>query len=517
MDAFSKRYEEKTGAFFRMVPSFQKVGKVGYHPGIGTMRMFDDSLGNPHRKFKTVHVAGTNGKGSVSSMLASVLMGMGYRVGLYTSPHLADFRERIKVNGTMISQEAVLDFLDRSECFVAENDPSFFEITTAMAFDYFAACGVDYAVVECGLGGRLDSTNIVTPVLSVITSIGLDHTDILGDTEEKIAFEKGGIIKAGVPVVAGDVTDSVADVLCGIAEERGAMLYLMGAEIENNPSHTCGAGCSLITPTGCSRNAHDLCGQRGSTVFSSQPPSEDSQPTSHSDHIGHENATFCAQTSLQTHIGHENATFCAHFPDSVLEDILSKMDLKGDYQRSNLKTVLKCLEVLSMCGLTAEPDQVADSICHAAERTGFRGRWEVLSQKPYVVCDIAHNPHGIIPVMEQLKRVFQEALSVMRDNLSGNGASPRLFLVFGVMGDKDLESISDYLPREAYYFYTAADSPRAMNPDKLSQWMSDHGFKGEVTRDVVSAVQDCLAQASENDVIYIGGSSYVVAEAIKLF
>ncbi len=550
----SKRYEEKIGTLFRMVPSFQKVGKAGYHPGIGTMRMFDDSLGNPHRKFKTIHVAGTNGKGSVSSMLASVLMGMGYRVGLYTSPHLADFRERIKVNGEMITHEAVLDFLDRSEGFVAENDPSFFEITTAMAFDYFAACGVDYAVVECGLGGRLDSTNIVTPVLSVITSIGLDHTDILGDTEEKIAFEKGGIIKAGVPVVAGQVTDSVAEVLGGIAEERGAMLYMMGAEIENNPSHL------TMGPS--------LCGQRGSTVFSSQPPSDDSQPTSHSDHIGHENAAFCsqtsllghighenaafcaqtslqthighenanfcaqpplldhighenaafcAQTSLQTHIGHENAAFCAHFPDSVLEDILSKMDLKGDYQRSNLKTVLKCLEVLSMCGLTAEPDQVADSICHAAERTGFRGRWEVLSQKPYVVCDIAHNPHGIRPVMEQLKRVFQEALSVMGDNLSGNGASPRLFLVFGVMGDKDLESISDYLPREAYYFYTAADSPRAMNPNKLFQWMSDHGFKGEVTRDVVSAVHDCLVQASENDIIYIGGSSYVVAEAIKLF
>ena len=470
-------------------------------------------------------------------MLASVLMGMGHRVGLYTSPHLVDFRERIKVNGEMITQEAVLDFLERIEGFVAENDPSFFEITTAMAFDYFAGCEVDYAVVECGLGGRLDSTNIVTPVLSVITSIGLDHTDILGDTEEKIAYEKGGIIKPGVPVVVGAVSEAVQKVLSDIAQERGAMLYLMGTEIENNPSHL------TMGPS--------LCGQRGSTVFSSLPPSEDSQPTSlsehigheiaafcaqtpvqthighenaafcaqtsHSNHIGHENAAFCAQTSLQTHIGHENATFCAHFLDSVLEDILSKMDLKGDYQRSNLKTVLKCLEVLSMCGLTAEPDKVADSICHAAERTGFRGRWEVLSQKPYVVCDIAHNPHGIRPVMEQLKRVFQKALSVMGDNLSGNGASPRLFLVFGVMGDKDLESISDYLPREAYYFYTAADSPRAMNPNKLSQWMSDHGFKGEVTRDVVSAVQDCLAQASENDIIYIGGSSYVVAEALKLF
>ena len=513
MEAVSKRYEEKIDALFKMVPSFQKVGKKGYHPGIETMEAFDHFLWHPHRDFRIIHVAGTNGKGSVSSMLASVLMGMGHRVGLYTSPHLVDFRERIKVNGEMITQEAVLDFLERTEEFVAENDPSFFEITTAMAFDYFAGCEVDYAVVECGLGGRLDSTNIVTPVLSVITSIGLDHTDILGDTEEKIAYEKGGIIKPGVPVVVGQVTDSVADVLKGIAEERGAVLYLMGAEIENNPSHL------TMGPS--------LCGQRGSTVFSSQPPSDDSQPTSlsdhighenatfcaqtsHSDHIGHENATFCAQTSLSDHIGHENAIFCAHFPDSVLEDILSKMDLKGDYQRSNLKTVLKCLEVLSMCGLTAEPDKVADSICHAAERTGFRGRWEVLSQKPYIVCDIAHNPHGIRPVMEQLKRVYQVAVE-------GTGDTPKLYMVFGVMGDKDLESISDYLPHEAYYFYTAADSPRAMDPAKLSEWMSGHDFIGEVISGVEAAVKSCLSQASERDIVYVGGSSYVVAEALKLF
>ena len=472
------RYDEKIEALFRIVPSFQKVGKAGYHPGMGTMTAFDDFLGNPHKKYKVVHVAGTNGKGSVSSMIASVLMGQGYRVGLYTSPHLVDFRERIKVDGEMITREAVLDFLERCERFICENDPSFFEITTAMAFDYFASADVDYAVVECGLGGRLDSTNIVTPVLSVITSIGLDHTDILGDTEEKIAYEKGGIVKPGVPVVVGDVTDSVADVLCGIAEERGAMLFLMGAE-KRKPCYPSGRRGRGPSPD-------------GRDCFRSLPPSEDSQPTSLSDHIGH-----------------ENAAFCAHFPDSVLEDILSKMDLKGDYQRSNLKTVLKCLEVLSMCGLTAEPDQVADSICHAAERTGFRGRWEVLSEKPFVVCDIAHNPHGIKPVMEQLKRICKEAVSREK--------STRLYMVFGVMGDKDLESISDYLPREAYYFYTAADSPRAMDPEKLSQWMEGHGFKGEVIRGVAEAVSGCLAQASENDIIYIGGSSYVVAEALKLF
>ena len=496
MEAVSKRYEEKIDALFKMVPSFQKVGKKGYHPGIETMEAFDHFLWHPHRDFRIIHVAGTNGKGSVSSMLASVLMGMGHRVGLYTSPHLVDFRERIKVNGEMITQEAVLDFLERTEGFVAENDPSFFEITTAMAFDYFAGCEVDYAVVECGLGGRLDSTNIVTPVLSVITSIGLDHTDILGDTEEKIAYEKGGIIKPGVPVVAGQVTDSVAEVLGGIAEERGAMLYLMGAEKRKPcyPSGRRGRGPS----------------SDGRDCFRSLPPSEDSQPTSLSDRNGHENPTFCAQTSLQTHIGHENAAFCAHFPDSVLEDILSKMDLKGDYQGENLLTVMQAVRVLFPEISDSDLEIVMDSIFHAAKRTGFRGRWEVLSEKPFVVCDIAHNPHGIRPVMEQLKRVYQVAVE-------GTGDTPKLYMVFGVMGDKDLESISDYLPHEAYYFYTAADSPRAMDPAKLSEWMSGHDFRGEVISGVESAVKSCLSQASERDIVYVGGSSYVVAEALKLF
>ena len=440
MEAVSKRYEEKIDALFKMVPSFQKVGKKGYHPGIETMEAFDHFLWHPHRDFRIIHVAGTNGKGSVSSMLASVLMGMGHRVGLYTSPHLVDFRERIKVNGEMITQEAVLDFLERTEGFVDENDPSFFEITTAMAFDYFAGCEVDYAVVECGLGGRLDSTNIVTPVLSVITSIGLDHTDILGDTEEKIAYEKGGIIKPGVPVVVGAVSEAVQKVLSDIAQERGADIYFtppMSDEFENNPE-----GDSIIK--------------------------------------------------------------------AFLDEFLPQMDLKGDYQGENLLTVMQSVHVLYPEISDSDLEIVMDSIFHAAKRTGFRGRWEVLSEKPFVVCDIAPNPHGIRPVMEQLKRVYQVAVE-------GTGDTPKLYMVFGVMGDKDLESISDYLPHEAYYFYTAADSPRAMDPAKLSEWMSGHDFRGEVISGVEAAVKSCLSQASKRDLVYVGGSSYVVAEALKLF
>ncbi len=364
MGADLSKYEKRIDSLFRIVPSFQKVGKAGYHPGIQTMERFDDYLGNPHRKFKTIHVAGTNGKGSVSSMLASVLMGLGYKVGLYTSPHLVDFRERIKVDGEMISNEAVLDFLDRTDHFIAENDPSFFEITTAMAFDYFASCGVDYAVVECGLGGRLDSTNIVNPVLSVITSIGLDHTDILGDTLEKVAFEKGGIIKPGVPVVVGAVSVAVQKVLSDIAQERG------------------------------------------STVFSSH------------------------------HSSDEDSIIKA-----FLDEFLPQMDLKGDYQGENLLTVMQAVRVLFPEISDSDLEIVMDSIFHAAKRTGFRGRWEVLSEHPFVVCDIAHNPHGMRPVMEQLCKVYSEALS------KSVGEKPKLYVVFGVMADKDLDTISWDLAR----------------------------------------------------------------------
>ena len=458
------RYDEKIEALFRIVPSFQKVGKAGYHPGMGTMTAFDDFLGNPHKKYKVVHVAGTNGKGSVSSMIASALMGQGYRVGLYTSPHLVDFRERIKVDGEMITREAVPDFLERCEGFICENDPSFFEITTAMAFDYFASAGVDYAVVECGLGGRLDSTNIVTPVLSVITSIGLDHTDILGDTEEKIAYEKGGIIKPGVPVVVGAVSKAVQKVLSDIAQEREAEVY-----------------------------------------FTHPMSDEMRKPCYPSGRRGRDPHRRCGRDCFRTHHSSDEDSIIKAF----LDEFLPQMDLKGDYQGENLLTVMQSVHVLFPEISDSDLEIVMDSIFHAAKRTGFRGRWEVLSEKPFVVCDIAHNPHGIKPVMEQLKRICKEAVSREK--------STRLYMVFGVMGDKDLESISDYLPREAYYFYTAADSPRAMDPEKLSQWMEGHSFKGEVIRGVAEAVGGCLAQASENDLIYIGGSSYVVAEALKLF
>lgn len=420
MELYRSEYQKALDKLYNIAPSFQKVGKAGYNPGLDTMLSFAAFLGNPQRCFKSIHVAGTNGKGSVSSMIASVLMGLGYRVGLYTSPHLVDFRERIRVDGEMISQEKVLGFLDKSEQFIRENSPSFFEITTALAFEHFAQCNVDYAVIECGLGGRLDSTNIITPDLSVITSIGLDHTDILGNTEEKIAFEKGGIIKDGVPVVVGDVSDCVAKVLRGIAQERHSPISFVEEKFE--------------------------------------------------------------------------------FPDVNLENVLAQMDLKGWYQRGNLQTVIKALDLL----LGFNPSML-ESISCAAARCGLRGRWEILSERPLVVCDIAHNPHGMAPVMEQLKRE------------SESRSDGKLFMVFGVMADKDLESVSGFLPRRGYFYFTQADSPRAMDCEELRNRLCSLGFEGESEKSIQNAVKKCLSQVDENDVVYIGGSSYVVAEALRLF
>lgn len=414
-----RSYDERINELFNVVPSFQKVGNKGYHPGLENLLKIESLFGNPHTKFKTIHVAGTNGKGSVSHILASVLNAKGYKVGLYTSPHLTDFRERIKVDGKMISKEGVISFLDECDPYILSLKPSFFEITTVMAFDYFAKVGVDIAVIECGLGGRLDSTNIITPELSIITSIGMDHMDILGDSIEKIAFEKGGIIKEGVPVVVGEVSNDVKEIFTALAKEC------------NSPIR------------------------------------------------------FAWEESGEV-IGMDEGEILAH------------MDLKGDYQKKNLRTVLVALRVL---GVELD-DHSVEAIEHAATRTGLRGRWEVLSETPFVVCDIAHNPHGISAVMEQLGVLYAQ-------KKKGGG---KLYMVFGVMRDKDLDSIADFLPKDGYYYFTQADSPRAMDGNILKESMEKKGFKGCVVRGVKDALMSCLEVAKGEDVVYVGGSSYVVSE-----
>ncbi len=412
-------YEEKIEKLFNRFPSYQVVGGKAYKPGLDTMQAFDAFLGHPHRNYATIHVAGTNGKGSVSSMLAAALSGS-RRVGLYTSPHLSDFRERIKIiasdNCSLIPRSAVEAFLDASEAFMQSRDPSFFEITTAMALDYFARENVDLAVIECGLGGRLDSTNIITPRLSVITNISLEHTAYLGDTPEKIAFEKAGIIKEGVPAVVGEFIPRTRPVFERVAAERKAPL-----------------------------------------VFAAE----------HESRIG-----------IET----------------------EQLDLKGEYQRQNLLTVKAALETLR-CSGCAEFD--AERICRTASLTAFHGRWETLRHNPDIICDIGHNAHGLLPVFTQLRKV--------------SGSYSHIFIVFGVVSDKDVDAIAPemILPDGHFsYILTQPSTGRAMPVATLAGKLAGYGISGKTAPSVAEALAAARAQAAPSDLIFVGGSNFTVSDAV---
>lgn len=462
-----ERYDEMLKKLFVRFPSFQKVGAGAYKPGIANMEFADQLLGHPHRRYKVIHVAGTNGKGSVSNMLASVLSGLGFKVGLYTSPHIVDFRERIRVVGetyTLISREEVWAFIKKWQDTFDHLDMSFFEITTLMAMDWFASQGVDYVVLETGLGGRLDSTNIVNPVLAVITNIGLDHCDILGGTLPEIAFEKAGIIKPKVPVVVGESNPDTDSVF-----ER-KVLYT-----------------NLPEP-----------------MF-----------------MGNRNAIMSLLTfadKIEPRMWKTHAS------------ILGSMDLKGEYQVKNLRTVLAALDVLSSdlqscpgCAYGPGPEwdaSVLDSLIHAACRTGFRGRWEKLADDPYVICDIGHNEHGLKYNFAQLGRMKSE------------GMCSELIIVYGSVADKDVDAVVSLMPSDAVYVFTQADSRRALPAAAVRERYLGHCLAAgkhpgvvHVAETVQDAVSMALGIAEDRKaadplfrpLVYIGGSTYVVSEAILTF
>ena len=421
----SELYNREIEYIFNQFPSYQKVGKVAYKPGIESMMAFDNALGNPHKKFKAIHIAGTNGKGSVSHMLAAVLQKTGARVGLYTSPHLIDFRERIKINGEMISKEAVLDFLVKWKPFINENKPSFFEITTAMAFDYFAREKVDVAVIETGLGGRLDSTNIITPMISIITNIALDHCEHLGFTLGEIAREKAGIIKPGVPVVIGEALHSTKPIFLRIADDLG---------------------CKVL--------------------------------------------------------------FAQEYKFKDVKASEYDLDLKGDYQNYNIRTVLTSLYLLSTNERFKEIHKgnwndaiIRDALKTAAATTGLRGRWEYLCKEPPVLCDTGHNANGLNIVFSQLRAM----------------KSKRLFIIIGFVADKDLNKILGFMLDNAYYFITQAKIPRALDANILAKRMSGQGLKGEIKPSVEQAIRDYKNIRQDGDLLFIGGSNFIVAEAIEFF
>ena len=450
-------YEEMLGKLFVRFPSFQKVGAGAYKPGIANMEFADQLMGHPHRKYKIIHVAGTNGKGSTSNMITSALASMGYKVGLYTSPHILDFRERMRVVEFVISNEdedrvekstyryiskqEVWDFVQQWNDTFDHLDMSFFEITTLMALDWFAKQEVDYVVLETGLGGRLDSTNIVTPVLSVITNIGLDHCDMLGETLPEIAFEKAGIIKPCVPVVVGESHPETDEVF-----ER-KVLYT-----------------NLPEPS--------FMGNRNAIMSL---------------------LTFADKT--------EPVLWDKH------EEILADMDLKGEYQRKNLRTALAALGVL----LKTPGAGVADAIIHTAERTGFRGRWDKFSDEPYMICDIGHNEHGLKYNFSQLAKMKQ------------SGEVSKLIIVYGSVADKDVDAVIHLMPEDATYIFTQASGKRALAAsvicEKYKAFCESVGRpSGDVfcCESVASAMVKAeeLALAVPGSLVYVGGSTYVVSEAV---
>lgn len=412
---------------------FTRIGAAAIKKDLDNTILLCEDLGNPQEKFKTIHIAGTNGKGSTSHMLAAVLQKAGYKTGLYTSPHLKDFRERIRINGEMMPEAAVVDFTAREKEKIEEISPSFFEVTVAMAFDYFAAEQVDIAIIEVGLGGRLDSTNIITPVLSVITNISFDHMNLLGNTLPEIAGEKAGIIKPGIPVVIGEKQDESAPVFISKAKETSSQLVFASTELRLDDVRNEG-------------------------------------------------------TQLVTSVYKNNAR--------IFKDL--KLDLTGRYQLKNVLTVIQAVNVLNRTGFTVPDQAVYDGLAHTVEITGLQGRWQTISRNPLVICDTGHNIAGIQEVLQNIQ------------------ATPyrKLHIVIGMLKDKDISSVLQLLPASAAYYFCEPLLERALPAAELAQQAEKFNLKGKVYHTVVLALDAARNTADPNDLIFVGGSTFVVAEVL---
>ena len=429
-------YKETIEYLYSTLPVFHRTGKAAYKANLDNTLELDRRFGHPHRTYRTIHVAGTNGKGSVSHILASVLRTSGYTTGLYTSPHLFDFRERIRIDGEAITEDAVCEFVAVNREMIETLRPSFFEITSAMAFDRFARERVEVAVIETGLGGRLDSTNIIRPELSVITNIGFDHTDILGDTLEKIANEKAGIIKPGVPVVVGERHPETDHVFINQALKQHSSLHFAEDHLSLH---------SVRSLPGALQMTFDILDRN----------------------------LFSLERTLTLQI-----------------------DMEGNYQTKNVATAAVAVAALKNTGFIIGDTARAEGFARAARSTNLNGRWQIIGKRPTVICDTGHNAHGLAHTMRQLVTL----------------PCKRLFIIIGVVGDKDLTSIIPLLPLHARYYFTRASAPRSMNVEELATRCVAAGLCGEPTRDVPDAVRKVLSVASADDVIFIGGSTFVVAD-----
>ena len=422
---------------------FHRIGAAAYKADLKNIIALSENLNNPEKKFKSIHVAGTNGKGSVSHMIASVLQESGYKTGLFTSPHLKDFRERIRINGKMIEEETVTDFIEKHKRFFDVIEPSFFEWTTALAFNYFEKEKVDIAVIETGLGGRLDSTNIITPQLSVITNISFDHMQFLGDTLEKIAVEKAGIIKNGISVVVGERQKESENIFINKAKEANS-----------------------------------------SIVFAS-------------DHYQSEIISLL----------NEVQTFRIRKNEKILYDKLS-IDLTGAYQLRNICTVLQSLELLKNKFPKIDDDKIRNGLRKIKANTGLLGRWHIIAKNPLTIADVGHNEAGIKYVMDQLNSML---VKNQEDRIQNK---IKLHIVFGIVNDKDPSHILALLPKHASYYFCKANIPRALDADELKNTATSFNIYGESYASVITALEAAQKNANKEDIIFIGGSTFVVAEII---
>lgn len=403
-------YQQTLAWMFEQLPMYQHQGKTAFKKDLTNIILLTDYLDHPERKFKSLHVAGTNGKGSTCHMLASILQEAGYKTGLHTSPHLKDFRERIRINGKMISEEEVVNFIAENKSFFEANQLSFFEMSVGMAFDYFAKEQVDIAIIETGMGGRLDSTNIINPELAVITNIGFDHMAILGNTLPEIATEKAGIIKPSIPVVIGEKNEETAPVFIRKAAETNSPIYF--AEEDSFPEY--------------------------------------------------------------------------------------QSDLKGTYQKQNIQAVLKAVELLQVMNWKIDNKAIKNGLLNVQENTGLQGRWQQLGENPYIFCDTGHNKNGLAYVLKQLT----------------NLPHAQLHIVLGVVDDKDLSSILPMFPKNALYYFCKADVPRGLHAEILAETAEGYGLLGKVYPSVKQALEAAKKAAEKTDLIFIGGSTFTVAEII---
>jgi len=427
-------YAQTLDYLYAKLPMFTRVGAVAYKNDLHNTVAMCEKLGNPQDKFKSIHIGGTNGKGSTSHMLAAVFQQAGYKTGLYTSPHLKDFRERIRINGEMVPQDFVIDFVAQQAETIEELSPSFFEVTVAMAFSYFAQEQVDIAIIEVGLGGRLDSTNIISPLLSVITNISLDHTNMLGNTLAEIAGEKAGIIKPGIPVVIGERQSQTDHVFIDKALETGSPLYFAAEQM-------------MIHEV---KKAHDLL------------------TLSVADSEGH----------------------------NLYRDL--QLDLTGLYQLKNVLTVIQSLQILKKLDYTITDVSLYAALRQVKQLTGLQGRWQTIGTCPLIVCDTGHNIAGIEEVMRNIKDTPYQ----------------QLHIVIGMVKDKDISGVLKLLPANAIYYFCQPNLERALPATELTEMAAKYQLKGNSFNSVSDALDFAKAQATKDDMIFVGGSTFVVAEVL---